>query len=42
MINVLASSVVDREFDSRSSQTKNYKIDICFFSYKQRERARTG
>ena len=42
MINVVASSVVDHELDSHSSQTKDYKIDICFFSYMQRERARIG
>jgi hypothetical protein len=32
MGSVLALSVVDRGFESRSSQTKNYKIGICFFS----------
>jgi hypothetical protein len=29
MFSVLASSVVDREFESRSCQTKDYDIDIC-------------
>jgi hypothetical protein len=29
---MLASSVVDRGFESRSVQTKNYKIGICCFS----------
>jgi hypothetical protein len=31
---VLASSAVDRGFDPRSGQTKNYKVDICCFSVK--------
>ena len=31
MISVFASSVVDREFESRSCQTKDYKIGICCF-----------
>jgi hypothetical protein len=30
MVGVLASSVVDRGFESRSSQTKDYKIGIIF------------
>ena len=34
MVSVLASSVVDRGFDPRSGQTKDYKIDICCFSAK--------
>jgi hypothetical protein len=34
MVSVLASSAEDREFASRSGQTKNYKIDICCFSAK--------
>ena len=34
MVGVLASSVVDRGFESRSSQTKDYKIGICYFSAK--------
>jgi hypothetical protein len=34
MVSVLASSAVDRGFDSRSGKTKNYKIDICCFSAK--------
>ena len=33
-VSVLASSVVDRGFVSRSSQTKDYKIGICCFSAK--------
>jgi hypothetical protein len=31
---MLASSAVDRVFESRSGQTKNYKICICCFSAK--------
>ena len=34
MISVLASSAVDRGFEARSCQTKDYKIDICCFSAK--------
>ena len=34
MVSVLASSVVDRGFEPRSGQTKDYKIDICCFSAK--------
>jgi hypothetical protein len=32
MISVLASSSVDRRFESRSGQTIDYKIGICCFS----------
>ena len=32
MVSVLASSEVDRGFEPRSGQTKDYKIDICCFS----------
>ena len=35
MVSVLASSAVDRGFQSRSGQTKDYKIGICCFSAKQ-------
>jgi len=31
---VLASNVVDRGFEPRSGQTKDYKIGICCFSAK--------
>ena len=31
MVSVLASSAVDRGFESRSRQTKDYKIGICCF-----------
>jgi hypothetical protein len=34
MISVLASSTVDRGFEPRSGQTKDYKIGICCFSAK--------
>ena len=32
MVSVLVSSVVDRGFELRSGQTKDYKIGICCFS----------
>jgi len=31
MINMLASSAVDRKFEPWSGQIKNYRIDICCF-----------
>ena len=34
MVSVLASSAVDRGFETRSGQTKDYKIGICCFSAK--------
>ena len=34
MVSVLASSSVDRGFEQRSGQTKDYKIGICCFSAK--------
>ena len=34
MVSVLSSSVVDRRFESRSGQTKDYNIGICCFSSK--------
>ena len=34
MVSVLTSSAVDREFDIRSGQAKDYKIGICCFSAK--------
>ena len=34
MVSVLSSSTVDRGFESRSRQTKDYKIGICCFSAK--------
>ena len=35
MVSVLASNAVDRGFEPRSDQTKDYKISICCFSAKQ-------
>jgi hypothetical protein len=32
MVGVLTSSAVDPRFDPRLSQTKDYKIGICYFS----------
>ena len=32
IVSVFASSAVDRGFESRSGQTKDYKIGICCFS----------
>ena len=34
MIIVLASSAVDREFESQSGETKDYKSGICCFTAK--------
>jgi hypothetical protein len=34
MVSVLVSTVVDRGFEPRSGQTKDYKIGICCFSAK--------
>ena len=34
MVSVLSSSAVDRGFEPRSGQTKDYRIGICFFSAK--------
>ena len=34
MITVLASNMVDRGFEPRSGQTKDYKSGICCFSTK--------
>jgi hypothetical protein len=34
MVGVLASRAVDRGFESRSVQTKDYEIGICCFSAK--------
>jgi hypothetical protein len=35
MVNVVASSVVDRGFEPRSGQTQDYEHSICFFSTKK-------
>jgi hypothetical protein len=32
MASMVASSAVDREFEPRSGQTKDYEIDICCLS----------
>ena len=34
MVNMLASSAVDRGFEPRLGQTKDYEIGICCFSAK--------
>jgi hypothetical protein len=34
MVSVIVSSAVDRGFEPRSGQTKDYKIGICCFSAK--------
>ena len=34
MVSVLASSVVDRELERHSDQTKDYNIGICCFAAK--------
>ena len=34
MVSVLASGVVDRGFEPRSGQTKDYKMGVCCFSDK--------
>ena len=34
IVSVLVSRVADREFEPRSSQTKNYRIGMCCFSAK--------
>ena len=34
MVSVLASIAVDRGFEHRSGQTKDYKIGMCYFSAK--------
>ena len=34
MVSMIVSSAVDREFEPRSDQTKDYEIGICCFSGK--------
>jgi hypothetical protein len=34
MVSMLASSAVDRRFEPRSGQTKDYEIGICCYSAK--------
>jgi hypothetical protein len=40
MVSVLASCALDREFESRSGQTKDYKIGICCLSANHAELSR--
>ena len=42
MVSVLASSALDRWFEQRSAQTKDFKIGICCFSAKEKERRLVG
>jgi hypothetical protein len=42
MVSVLDSGAVDREFEPRSGQTKDYKIGICCFSAKHAVLRRKG
>ena len=45
MVSVLAQSTVDREFEPRSCQSKDYEIGICCLSAKHvalRRKANTG
>ena len=42
MVSVLAMSAVDRGFEPRSSQTKDYKIDMCCFSAEHAALRRKG
>ena len=42
MVSMLASSAVDRGFELRSGQTKDYEIDICCFSAKHAALKRKG
>ena len=45
MVSELASSLVDRGFETRSGQTKDYNIGICCFSAKHaalRRKSKTG
>ena len=45
MVSVLASSTVDRGFEPRSGQIKDYKLGICCFSAKHaalRRKSNTG
>jgi hypothetical protein len=42
MVSVVISSVVDRGFEPRSSQVKDYTIGICYFSAKHAVLKRTS
>jgi hypothetical protein len=37
MVSVLATSAVDRGFETRSGQTKDYEIGMCCFSSRHTE-----
>ena len=41
MVRVLTSSAVDRGFETRLGQTKDYKIEFCCFSAKHTVLRRT-
>jgi hypothetical protein len=38
MVSVLASSVIDRGFELRSGQTKDYKIGTCFSALRNKSK----
>jgi hypothetical protein len=38
MVSVLASSVIDRGFELRSGQTKDYKIGTCFSALRSKSK----
>ena len=42
MVSVFASSAVDRGFEPRSGQPKDYKIGICYFSARHTASRRKG
>jgi len=42
IVNVFVASAVDRGFEPRSGQTKDYAIDICCFSAKHAALWRKG
>jgi hypothetical protein len=42
MVSVFTSSAVDRGFEPRSGQTKDYTIGMCFFSTKHAALRRKG
>ena len=42
VVSLLVSSAVDRGFEPRSGQTKDYEIGICCFSAKQAALRRTS
>ena len=42
MASVLALSMVNRGIESRSGQTKDYKLDMCYFSARHTALRRTS